>query len=244
MKWGRWLFSSWSETAGIPKLLNRLHVPITNPSDLVKRVGLENADFQIVEVLSRVKEGGAFVKFSHNGSVTSEDVESKLQKYLKENPITPWWWPLDRMRGALVRGRPWVEDMYRLPTRRVIVEFLPTSPGGPAAELTQEQLYSYFRPYGKLADITPQPADSKILPKFAYIDFFDSKRAVLAKNCLHGYVVEEAEGGGKDGTILKLGYQQKRTASWAWSWATNHPRIVLPILFLVIGTFTAYVFDP
>jgi hypothetical protein len=96
------------------------------------------------------------------------------------------------------------EDLYRLPSTRVRVEFLATSPGGNAAELSQEQLYSFFRPYGKLMDIIPQSPDSKVLPRFSYVDFTAMRKAIMAKNCLHGFVVSEAEGGGKSGTLLRL----------------------------------------
>lgn len=136
---------------------------------------------EVLEVLPRFKEGGAFVKFSHAPGSTNESVAAAVQKYLREKNVKPWFSPLTSVNANLVLGKPWVEDLYRLPSPRLKVEFLPTNPGAEVAELSQEQLYSFFRPYGKLADIVPQPADSKILPKFAYVDFARMRKAVSAK---------------------------------------------------------------
>ncbi len=148
------------------------------------------------------------------------------------------------MRTFLVRGRPWLEDLYRFPSSRLRVEFLPTSPGGEAAELSQEILYSHFRKYGKLADIASQPADSKVLPKYAILNFIRVRQAIMAKNCMHGVVISPADGGGKAGTLLKLVYEPKVKAHWIRDWLFNHPRLVIPILAALIATFTVAVFDP
>lgn len=144
----------------------------------------------------------------------------------------------------MVRGRPWVEDLYRLPTPRIKVEFLPPNPGTEAVELSQEQLYAFFRPYGKLADIIPQAPDSKILPKFAFLDFTARRRAIMAKNCMHGYTVSEAEGGGKAGTLLRLTYEQKVKAHWIRDWLVNHPRLVIPAVAAIVAGITVAIFDP
>lgn len=137
-----------------------------------------------------------------------------------------------------------MEDLYRLPSQRVKVEFLPTSPGGEAAELSQEDLYAFFRPYGKLADIVPQPPDSKLTPKYAHLDFGRTGEAVMAKNCMHGYVVDESQGGGKSGTILRLSYDKKQKTRWIWDWLSGHTRIVIPLLAALVATITVTIFDP
>lgn len=138
---------------------------------------------EVVEILPRLKDGGAFVKFRFGEGHTAKEIEAAIATYLKENPVKPWWNPLRRIRSSLVVGKPWVEDLYRIPSNRIKVEFVPTTPGGEAAELSQETLFSVFRKYGRLADITPQPSDSKILPKFAYLDFAKQRHAIMAKNC-------------------------------------------------------------
>jgi RNA recognition motif-containing protein len=137
-----------------------------------------------------------------------------------------------------------VEDLYRLPSSRVKVEFLPPNPGDTPAELSVEELYSFFRPYGKLTDIITQPSDSKVFPRFAYLDFGAKKKAIMARNCMHGYVVSEAQGGGKTGTLLRLSYEQKVKAHWIRDWLFNHPRIVIPAIAALIAGISIAVFDP
>ncbi|KAK4954774.1 mitochondrial escape protein 2 [Elasticomyces elasticus] len=219
---------------------------IANPAKLLKRSrsGATEDLVDVVEILPRLKEGGAFVKFSHDSSTSPSAVQAALTSYLKEHKIRPWWNPFQRVRASLVLGRPWVEDLYRLPSTRLRVEFLPTNPGAEVAELSQEQLYSFFRPYGKLADIITQLSDSKILPKYAYLDFSRMRRAIMAKNCMHGFTVSEAQGGGKMGTVLRLNYEKKIRGSWLKDWLMNHPRIVIPALAALVAGITVAVFDP
>ena len=211
---------------------------------IVHRALPEHMPLKVTEVLPRVKEGGAFVKFSHEEAITPTELEGTLREYLKESPIKPWFNPFRRVRAYLVLGRPWLEDLYRFPSSRLKIEFLPTSPEASAAELTQETLFTLFRRYGKLADIAAQPSDSKVLPKFAYVDFRSTRFAVMAKNCMHGFLVPESAGGGKAGTILKLTYEQKVKAHWIRDWIVNHPRIVIPAVAALVATVTVAIFDP
>lgn len=108
-----------------------------------------------------------------------------------------------KVRAGLVKGTPWLEDLYRFPKTRVKVEFLrPTktrvkveflSPtvGTGSVELSQETLYDLFRKYGKIVEITSQPQDSTILPKFAHNDFVFLHDSIMARSCLHGFTVRE-----------------------------------------------------
>lgn len=125
-----------------------------------------------------------------------------------------------------------------------MVEFVPKEPGATAAELSEETLYSMFRRYGKIADITPQAWDSKQTPRYATVSFPRLRDAVMARNCLHGSVVADAMGGGKDGTVLRLSYVKRVKAHSIWSWLTSHPRIVIPILAALIAGVSVMVFDP
>ncbi|KAF2097514.1 hypothetical protein NA57DRAFT_41916 [Rhizodiscina lignyota] len=244
----RWLFRlPFQETKldSLTKQLERPAIAGVDPLDVISKVNLERANFDVVELLPRLKEGGAFVKFTHNQNVSLETIETAVKAYLKETRPHPWWAPFTRMRANRVQGKPWVEDLYsRLPSTRVKVEFLPPNPGETAAELSEEQLYSFFRRYGKLANIVPQPSDSKVLPRFAYVDFTAIRRAIMAKNCMHGYLVSEAEGGGKTGTVLRLSYEAKVKAHWIRDWIFGHPRIVIPALIAIAGAITVAVFDP
>ncbi|MCJ1475019.1 mitochondrial escape protein 2 [Lambiella insularis] len=231
----------------MPELLKRLNSPrlgAADPISIIHRALPKHLPMKVTEVVPRLKEGGAFVKFSHEPQIQAKEIEGTLRDYLKANPIKPWFNPWRRVRTFLVQGRPWIEDLYRFPSSKLKVEFLPVEPGGDAAELSQETLYSIFRKYGKLVDIMPQPIDSKITPKFAYLNFRLTRHAIMAKNCMHGFVVPSGEGGGKAGTVLRLVYEQKMKAHWIRDWLVNHPRITIPLLAAIIATVTAAAFDP
>ena len=212
--------------------------------DAIKESKLGLGKVDVLEVLPRLKEGGAFLKFTHDEATDSATVAEAVRMHLKQNKIRPWWNPFNSVRAGLVLGRPWVEDLFRLPSPRLRVEFLPSQPGAEAAELSQEQLYSFFRPYGKLADIATQPSDSKIVPRYAYVDFARLGRATMARNCLHGYTVSEAQGGGKLGTVFRLTYEKKAKYGWVRDWLFGHPRIVIPALAALIAGITVSIFDP
>lgn len=235
----------------MPALLDKLVRPAmtgTDPVGVLERAKVKaNLPITETEVLPREREGGAFVKFTHDGSKPVSDIELALQQYLRDEPVKPWWSPWKRMRAKAVKGKPWVEDMMRLPASRLRVEFVSGEPGGSvtdAVEMSQEQLFQFFRPYGKLSDIEMQPPDSKVLPKFAYLDYSSMGKAIMAKNCMHGFLVNEAEGGGAKGTILRLKYEQKIKPRYIREWIFGHPRIVIPIIAALIAGTVAIVFDP
>lgn len=182
--------------------------------------------------------------YSHEPGIDPEELENNLKDFLQKNPIKPWFNPVRNVGAARVLGRPWLEDLYRFPSPRIKVEFLPTSPEVPAAELNQETLYSLFRRYGKLTDIVAQPSDSKMSPRYAFVEFRKTRHATLAKNCLHGFRVSEGQGGGKTGTNLKLSYERKIRAHWVRDWIVNHPRVVIPIVAAILAAITVIIFDP
>lgn len=228
-------------------MMQRLKAPEHAAADtefIAEKTLPESLPIKITETLPRVAEGGAFVKFSHEPHDNVKEIHRKIERFLERNPIKPWYNPFQRVSTSLVHGRPWVNDLYRTPSTKVKVEFVPTSPGQPAEELSQETLYSLFRRYGKLSDIKPQPTDSKDLPRYAFLTFSRVRHAIIAKNCMHGFVLSASEGGGKAGTMVKLAYEQQRKAHWIWDWLTNHPRFVIPALLAFVGTVTVAVFDP
>ncbi|KAL5329094.1 hypothetical protein ACEPPN_002603 [Leptodophora sp. 'Broadleaf-Isolate-01'] len=237
----------WHTEKSLPELLTRFNnstLGTFEPVALVKRAIPSSVPMTVTEILPRLKDGGAFVKFSHPDGITAKEVEGLLRQYLRDNPIKPWFNPFRRIRTNLVVGKPWLEDLYRFPSSRIKVEFAPTSPGKEVAELSQEALYSLFRKYGKIAEIIPQPSDSKIIPKYAHLDFARLRHAIMARNCMHGLKVTEAEGGGAAGTQLRLSFQQRDKAHWIWDWLTSHPRVVIPAVAALLATATVAVFDP
>lgn len=209
-----------------------------------KESNLDLGKVNVIEVLPRLKEGGAFLKINHQPDMNAEKVTKAIKDYLKQKKIRAYLNPFNTVRANLVMGKPWIEDLFRMPSRRLRVEFLPTQPGAEVAELSQEQLYSFFRPYGKLTDIITQPSESKITPRYAYLDFAQLAKAVMAKNCLHGYTVSEAQGGGKMGTCFRLTYEKKQRFGWVKDWIFSHPRIVIPVIAALIAGISIAVFDP
>lgn len=88
-----------------------------------------------------------------------------------------------------------MEDlMARYPSLKLRVEFQ-------GADLTIEQIYNQFRPFGRIFDVTlPNPA-SKELPRFAIVQYIRVRSATSARNCLHGLNV--------DGTRLNILYERQ-----------------------------------
>ena len=211
---------------------------------ILRRAIPKDLPITVQEIIPRIKEGGAFVKFSREGTIDQKEIEIKLRAYLKEHPIYPLWNPWRRVRAALVQGKPWLEDLYRFPSPRIRIDFLPASSGGEAAELSQEQIFALMRRYGKIADIASMAADSKALPKFATVTFKLPWYSIMARNCMHGFIVSEEAGGGKAGTLLRIHYEQIIKGHHIRDWIANHPRIIIPLLAALAGAIAVAVFDP
>ncbi|KAJ4422859.1 mitochondrial escape protein 2 [Gnomoniopsis sp. IMI 355080] len=231
----------------LSKLLQRFDkasLGITNPINLVKRTIPDDGSMKVTELIPRLKDGGCFVKVSHPADASPVEIEAKLAKSLQQKPIKPWFNPFRGIKVGLVNGVPWLEDMARYPQSRLRVEFIPKEPGSEAVELSQESLFALFRKYGRIADIMTQPSDSKVLPKYAMLDFAFTRDSIMARNCMHGLVISEEMGGGKAGTKLRLSYEQKVKAHHIWDWISNHPRIVIPLLAALLAGISVMVFDP
>ena len=226
------------------KRINRPHFAASEPIHIIQRAVPDNLPLQIKQVVPRIKEGGAFVKYSRASNIQDTEIEKAIKENLQKNPIRPWFNPFQGVDVARVLGRPWIEDLYRIPSQRLRVEFLPTSSECPAMELTVESLYTLFRPYGKLQDIEPQPSDSKVSPRYAYVEFSRLRYAIMARNCLHGFTVSDEHGGGKAGTKLKMKYERKIKMFMIKDWLFSHPRIVFPALAAFIAAISVTIFDP
>ncbi|KAI1178258.1 RNA12 protein [Nemania sp. FL0916] len=231
----------------LPGLMKRFENPsvgILDPVRAIKRTLSKGVPVTVTEIVPRSKDGGAFVKFTHSADISAKDVEAAVSKVLTENPIKPFYSPFRGVQAGLVKGIPWLEDLQRFPKNRLRVEFVPKNPGEEPVELAQEILYSLFRRYGFIAEISSQPWDSKVLPKYALVDFGFLRDAIMARNCLHGFVVSEELGGGKLGTKFRISYERRTRPHRIWDWLTNHPRIVIPVLVALLTGVTVVVFDP
>ncbi|KAK4167289.1 RNA12 protein-domain-containing protein [Cladorrhinum sp. PSN259] len=235
----------WRSQGDFPKLLKRFNsstLGMFDPAALIKKAIPKDVPMEIIQIIPRTKEGGAYVKFRYPRYSSAADIQAKLSESLEKYPVKPWFSPFRSISTGLVLGRPWLEDLYRLPKSRLRVEFVAAKDSETPDELSQESIYNLFRRYGWIADITSQPPDSKVLPKYAYVDFVSAKDAVMARNCLHGFVLQEE--GSKAATRLRLSYEKRVKPHNIWNWITNHPRIVIPVLAAFIAAFSVVVFDP
>ncbi|KAL8785424.1 MAG: hypothetical protein Q9213_003354 [Squamulea squamosa] len=232
----------------LQKILKQVHdeqrIPAADPINIAQRALPDSISLQVKRIIPRLKEGGAYAKLLHDPKVSPSEIESALQEYLEKTSPKPWFNPFTSVDSHLVRGRPWLEDLQRYPSQRLRVEFLPTRPGAEVAELPEETLYTLFRTYGKLGDIKPMPTGSKDLPKYATLYYGNIRDAIMAKNCMHGFVLPESEGGGKDGTVLKMVFEQRAKARFLRDWIMNHPRIIIPVVAALVASITVAVFDP
>ncbi|KAK4684547.1 U4/U6 small nuclear ribonucleoprotein PRP31, partial [Tremellales sp. Uapishka_1] len=149
----------------------------------------------------------------------------------------------------VVKGRQWTEDMNRFPSNRLRVEF-----DGP--DVSQEMLYTLFRPYGKVSNIEPpSPAPAGTL-RSAVLVFSRLAPAATAINCLHGYSTPtntadftlRRSGSPSPSPItlsrLRLYYERPLKAHAVRDWISGHPRIALPVIAFLIGTLSYTFFDP
>ncbi|KAK3314817.1 RNA12 protein-domain-containing protein [Apodospora peruviana] len=239
------LWRPWQTDRDLTELLKKFEnssLGALDPINLLKRAISDKVPIKVTEIIPRLKDGGAFVKFTYPSDTSATEVQEKLAAALEQKPVKPWFSPWRSVKSGLVEGVPWLEDLYRLPKSRIRVEFVPATDTENPAELSQETLYSLFRKYGKIGEITSQPSDSKVNPRFAYVDFVLVRDAIMARNCLHGFVLREQ--GSKAATRLRLSYEQRVKAHHIWDWFTSHPRIVFPLVAAFLAAFTVVVFDP
>lgn len=147
----------------------------------------------------------------------------------------------------LVRGRQWTEDMNRFPSSRLRVEF-----DGP--DVSQEMLYTLFRPYGRIYDIQPPAPVAAGALRFAMVTFPRISTAVNASNCLHGFstptkTVDYDQMRLNDAanvalSRLRIYFERPLKAHYFRDWVSNHPRIALPLLAFLVGAFSYTFFDP
>ena len=61
---------------------------------------------------------------------------------------------------------------------------------------------------------------------------------------MHGFVVGEALGGGKEGTRLRISYEKKTKPHSIWNWITSHPKLVIPLIAAMLAALSVVIFDP
>ncbi|CAD6566825.1 MAG: mitochondrial escape protein 2 [Cyphobasidiales sp. Tagirdzhanova-0007] len=198
--------------------------------------------FRVEGIEARVKDGGAFVRCSYRADepapgqkdTSLPDIEQDVIQYYNAKAERPWYsWRTSQ--AHLVKGRPWQEDILnRFPSNTLHIEF----ESGP--ELTQEQVFNIFRPYGRIKDLEPQPPSSKDLPRFANVTYISTRMAAAARNSLYGYQVDSGSGL----TSLRILYKERLKSHASREWVASHPRIVIPIVAVLAGGLSYAIFDP
>ncbi|KIJ17097.1 hypothetical protein PAXINDRAFT_167891 [Paxillus involutus ATCC 200175] len=192
--------------------------------------------FKVLSLEPYQKDGGVFVKFSYSATDTDtalKEIENELRDEAERHGGMPSWAGLDWGSVWLVKGQPWLEDMNRYPSVIVKAAF-----HGP--DVQEEALYQLFRPYGRIHDISPpKPVPAGTL-RSADISFVRVRSATIARNTVHGYRFSD----GGSTTRLQTIYQRPIQVHAIRDWLTAHPKIVLPIIFFLLGTLTYTIFDP
>ncbi len=97
----------WQSDKDLSELLRRFEnssLGIANPISLVKRAIPASVPIKVTEIIPRLKDGGAFVKFSHPEAISPAEIEGILAKLLDKEPVKPWFNPLRGVKAGLVKG--------------------------------------------------------------------------------------------------------------------------------------------
>ncbi|KAF5391771.1 hypothetical protein D9757_001714 [Collybiopsis confluens] len=181
-------------------------------------------DMQVTNVDPHLKDGGVFVHFKYKATTQDDEIalkniEESLKTRLKERGgITTW-----------VGTRTPSDILGRFASSMLKVSF-----EGP--DVPEEKLYNIFRPYGAIEELvnpTPVPAGAQ---RYSIVSFNRLKAATVARNVVYGLEV--------DSTRLRISYAYPIEAHVVREWVANHPRIILPIIFFLLGTITYAIFDP
>ncbi|KAH7889953.1 RNA12 protein-domain-containing protein [Phlebopus sp. FC_14] len=197
---------------------------------------MKTHDFNVLSLEPYQKDGGVFVKFSYSATDPHnalERIENDLKEEANKHGGMPSWAGPGVGSVWLVKGRPWREDMNRYPSGIIKVAF-----EGP--DVQEESLYNLLRPYGRIYHIFPPASVPTGTLRSTDIAFHRVRAATIVRNVVHGYNIS------KNGSTTRLHttYQRHIQAHVIRDWLTSHPRIVLPIVFFLLGTLTYTIFDP
>ncbi|EEB07913.1 RNA-binding protein [Schizosaccharomyces japonicus yFS275] len=186
----------------------------------------KNTDLKLSDVLFRWQDGGAFLIVDLPDKPTDlESVSELLKKQYDKEPVKSILHPFSTPKLHAVHGQPWLQDLYVLPSRTLRVTF-----DGPT--LSEEELYSVFRAYGKLAFVKIDGANT------ASLKYNSLRGATSALNCLHGYKYKHT------GTRFSIRFVSKKRFSSFFSWIFSHPRLSIPLGAALLAAITASLFDP
>ncbi|KAI9322119.1 RNA12 protein-domain-containing protein [Dichotomocladium elegans] len=194
--------------------------------------------FKVKTVHPRIKDGGALIEFTFESSpdearVVAQKIVASVAESLHQHRAS---FNMQPIRTFLVKGEPFLEDMVnRYPSPRLRIEFQ-----GDSKPVSVEKLYQKLREYGRLYDIAvyPNPHTSKEAPRYAIVQFTRIRAATSARNCLHGYVMNDST------TRLNVLYERQLRTNAVKDWIMDHPRITIPVVAALLAGLTYSVFDP
>ncbi|ODQ65664.1 hypothetical protein NADFUDRAFT_46324 [Nadsonia fulvescens var. elongata DSM 6958] len=164
--------------------------------------------------------------------ITAREIKkstSAINRHLSETKLKAWFNPLGHVRCFVVHGVPWIEDLRRFPSRIINVAF-----EGP--DLSQEDLYTLFRRYGLIYDITPPAVGTKDGYRFSQIVYNRMRNAATAKNCINGLALNE--------TKLHVTFVPIIRSHVIKDWLFSHPKLVIPALIAFMAALAVIIFDP
>lgn len=221
-----------------PNLLEKLRSSLP-PS---KEIGY---DFQILSVRGRPRDGGAFLYFAYqprsDAPTLAEQradslisIQQTLQRHIERSSEGKRLATLSPVPGVhIVRGKPWIEDLDLWPSSRVKAKL--SSAAG------EQTVWEALRPYGRIRRI------QTITPGAEYKVVFSRLRAAAAaKNCAHLMRLPAIPGAeiGTLGPTIRLNYEQRSRANDLAQWASNHPKVMMPVIFALLGIISVSLLDP
>lgn len=85
---------------------NKSSLGIADPTNLAKRGIPKDDSLSVTEIIPRLKDVGAFAKFTHPPAMTAEQIETELFKVLAGEGHKGWFSPFQEIQVALAKWNP------------------------------------------------------------------------------------------------------------------------------------------
>ena len=209
-------------------------------------------DVEIISMIPRIKEGGVFVQFETKKGdeyETAHDVSLAVIRRLRKKPVRARF-TTRPVHCHLVDGEPFLEDlMSRFPSARLKIEMKGSDVA--CKEVTLEHLFGELRSFGRIVDLILGPY-VKDQPRQASVQYRKMHGAVGARQCLHRSLIVVqpppptvgAAPPAATSLMLFFTYDSVLKTSYIIDFANKHPRIVVPLMGLILAAFTLLIFDP
>ncbi|CCH60492.1 hypothetical protein TBLA_0C07010 [Henningerozyma blattae CBS 6284] len=172
------------------------------------------------------RDGGVFAVFLVPFGYTKAEINTAIQKNTSKESSKSILSFLTKATAFPVKGKPWIEDLKRLPSTVIDVKFQ-----GPA--LTEEELYSLFRRYGTILDIFPVDSTTN----HAKVKYRSLRGAICAKNCVSGMEIHN--------TVVHIQYEKEvEKGHILRNFFVNHSRISIPVLIALFSILAVLIFEP